>query len=65
MNLKISHDSSESPDQEKRQPQQTRQSQVTQSKVSSTGEDTSPPIRVNESQDTKFLRAKIRKLMNS
>ena len=38
---------------------------VQQPQASQEGEDTSPPIRVNEVQDLLMLREKVRKLMNS
>jgi len=44
---------------------QAKPQQKTTASSASREEDTSPPIRVNEIQDTKFLRTKIRKLMNS
>ena len=50
---------------ENKQKSDKQVSKPMQQKRQGSEEDTSPPIKVNESQDLQSIRAKVRKLMNS
>ena len=62
LGIKISKTEPEKP---KAPTPQAKPAAPAQTKRSAEAEDTSPPIRVNESQDLLILREKVRKLMNS
>tara|TARA_B100000674_G_scaffold454616_1_gene427707 strand:- start:10918 stop:11658 length:741 start_codon:yes stop_codon:yes gene_type:complete len=58
-------DEDESEEQESEDPQSEKPTGVSPIKKQGDAEDTSPPIKVNESQDKSFLLRKVRKLMKS